>query len=98
MRNKVTKAQYSEAAHRLQEANLGEYIATVIGNGVPKEIFIKKTPAEMEKILNRNNEFYIFPTEYTERYNKAVPRKIRAGIRHRLVELGYVTVEQMFKE
>ena len=98
MRNLVTKAQYNEAAHRLQEANLGQYITVVIGNSMPREIFIKRTPVEVEEIMTRNNELCIVPTEYAKRFNKAVPRRIRTSMRQRLVELGYVTTEQMFKD
>ena len=91
----ITRVQYNEAARRLQEANLGEYITIVIGNSVPKEIFIKRTPEEAEEILARNNELGIVPAEYAWRFNMAVHRKIMTGMRRKLVELGYVTEEQM---
>ena len=91
----ATKPQYREAAHRLQEAHLGGYISIVIGNSMPKEIFIKTTPEEAEEILTRNNELCIVPGRYTKQYNMAVPRKILTRMRHKLVELGYLTEEQI---
>ena len=94
IRDIVTEEQYREAACRLQEANLGQYITVVIGHSRPKEIFIKKTPKEAEEILTRNNELCIVPIEYTKRFNMAVHRKILAGMRRKLVELGYLTEEQ----
>ena len=91
----VTIAQYREAAHRLQEANLGGYISIIIGNSMPKEIFIKTTPEEAEEILTRNNELCIVPGKYTKRYYMAVPRKVLTRMRQKLVELGYLTKEQI---
>ena len=98
MRDIVTRAQYREAAQRLQEASVGRYISIVIGNSMPKEIVVKKEPEEAEEILTRNNELCILPIEYTKRFNMAVPRKVNAGMRRQLVELGCVTKEQMFDD
>ena len=91
---KVTVDQYKEAALRLQEANLGQYITVVIGHSRPKEIFIKATPNEALHILTRTP--IVTPIDYIQRFFLAVPNKILTGMRRKLVELGYVTEEQMF--
>ena len=97
MRRIVTVDQYNEAALRLQEANLGIFITTVIGRGFAKEIFIKRTPEEARDILMANNVL-CDPNEYAVRYDMPVPGKVKILMRQKLVELGYVTEEQMFKE
>ena len=94
----ITQEQYSEAAHRLEEANLGEYVTIFIGNSRPKEMFIKKAPVEAEEILMRNNELCIAPAEYAWRFNMGVHRKIMTGMRRKLVNLGYVTEEQISED
>ena len=82
----VSKAQYSEAAHRLQEANLGGYISIVIGRStsMPEEIFIKTIPTEAKEILTKNSELRIVPEVYTTRFNMTVSHKITAGMRRKL--------------
>ena len=97
MRRIVTVDQYNEAALRLQEANLGIFITTVIGRGFAKEIFIKGTPEEAREILMANCDL-CDPNEYAVRYDMPVPGKVKILMRQKLVELGYVTEEQMFKE
>ena len=98
MRSNITVDRYKEAALRLQEANLGQYITVVVGKSRPKEIFIKKPPLEASDVLTSNKELGVTPIDYLQRYHLAVPSRILKGMRWKLIELGYVTEEQMFED
>ena len=80
---------------RLQSMSLGEYITTLVCNA-PKELFIKTQPSKADDILEMNQEMLMLdPEEYQRRFEMPLPGKMKITMRYKLVELGYVTEEQV---
>ncbi len=95
MRHVVTPEQYNDAALQLQEMGMGELVEVdVVGN--VREVFIKKEPKQAEEILARNPDL-CQPLVYALRYFMPLPSKFRIKMRQKLVELGFVTEDQVFR-
>ncbi|XP_072015287.1 uncharacterized protein [Amphiura filiformis] len=89
----ITKEQYSNAVHELQAANLGNVIIIKRGSRPESIIYIKRPPQEAKEGLTTQD---LCPIEkYTEKYQRPPPSGMNANVRLKVVELGYVTEEQM---
>ncbi|XP_072015232.1 uncharacterized protein [Amphiura filiformis] len=95
MRHTVTVEKYNKAAMQLQEEGMGEFVRMDV-SGYLREVFVKKVPKEAETILAKN-PLLCDPLVYALRYYMPLPSKFRTKMRQKLVELGYVTEEQVFR-
>ncbi len=89
----ITKEQYSTAVHELEAANLGSVITCKRGSRPESIIYIKKPPQEAEEGLKSHDLCAL--DKYTEKYQRPPPSGMNANVRLKVVELGYVTEEQM---
>ncbi|XP_072015238.1 uncharacterized protein [Amphiura filiformis] len=96
LRNFVTQDMYDEAALQLQKAEMGIYTRVDMTQYTQKKIFVKKRPNEVLEILARYRGL-CDPVEYAVRYDMAIQKRMREKLRQKLVDLGYLTVEQVLK-
>ena len=95
----ITKEEYSRAVHELQAANLGDVVISKRGSRPESIIFIKKPPKDAKAVLesstpNSDDELCTLD-KYTEKYQRPVPSGMNFNVRLKVVELGFVTEDQM---
>ncbi|XP_072015273.1 uncharacterized protein [Amphiura filiformis] len=89
----ITRKEYDFATNTLEMNNLGIQVGVQSGY-VTRLVFVKQAPSLAEPILQRSSNLCT-AQEYTGRFQCKVPLKINANIRKQLVEMNYVTEEQM---
>ena len=93
---KIKKEMYDQAAQNLHEASVGQFMTISSLSAGLKEVFIKRTPNnELREFLEQLNLCSM--EEYTTRFHLHLPRRITRSYREKLVELGYLTLEQIKK-
>ena len=99
----MTKEQFIEASEALQSANLGwiqrirSQVRSTSSLVPPAIVFIKKPPSdEVREILLQDPDLYCTPDDYEQRYSLPIPGYyISQSTLVRLVELGFLTAEQI---
>ena len=89
----ITKQQYSDAVNGLQAANLGDVITLQKGARPESIVYIKRHPNIIQSVLEA--EDLISLQEYADKYNRPTPSGMNMNVRSKVVELGFVTEEQM---
>ena len=86
----ISRFQFSAAARKLQEANLGLAVDIKLQLRARSTlVFIKKPPTEVTEILRQNSDLCTFQ-EYTLRYNMRPPSSIIKQWQDRLINMGLV--------
>ena len=90
----ISKQDFLQAVLSLESNNLIDIVNMSSPSGELRPVLVKKQPQAVQHILMDNPALCSMDV-YTKRFNFPVPVKVINSIRKKLVELGYVTQQQV---
>ena len=90
----INISQFIKAATNLERLGLGSLVSMMTAGSRPCHVFVKKRPEEVRAVLMDNADLCSVE-DYEDRYHNPLPAAISPPQVTRLIELGFVTVDQI---